>query len=148
MSLYKRKDLKNKFADVQKFTHAKISLELGHNNNVVLLELNGVFNLIKINYVGTIKSLKPGHLKLNINYNNNKKKIIISNPSRISLKNDILFEFKGRIQKLSKTKVFGWGQGNIIAEAVTPSETMEKFKNSQNIVGTSQDVFYSNYGIY
>ena len=141
--LNKKRILKDKFNNVKKITSATMSTETENDNNVykMYLNLDGVFKLLQIDYIGQIAKINSIDNSLRITHNDSYKKIIISNPNKTTLKNDFLLEYTGEITDFKKIKVFGWKQGHIMATKTTPSLTSQNISKNENVVSTSDHVF-------
>ena len=128
--------VKNKLGGIDKVTYAKLYTETGIDN-VIIIELNGIFKLIEIDYTGQLQSFISTHKRLNVQYNHNK--ITITNKNKVSFKNNITLKYNGIIHNFYKCLVYGWGQGHLPATLVIPSMNKSNIGKNENIVSENSE---------
>lgn len=120
---------------IEKISNAIASTEIIDDNKKGLyLEINTIFKMIVINYIGSIKLIDPKYNGFSITKSRNN--IIIINLRKKTFNNNLLFEFTGNISDFKRVKVFGWGQNGVLAEKTMPSETSLLFDNNDNVVSS------------
>ena len=120
---------------IEKISNAIASTEIIDDNKKGLyFEINTIFKMIVINYIGSIKLIDPKYNGFSITKSRNN--IIIINLRKKTFNNNLLFEFTGNISDFKRVKVFGWGQNGVLAEKTMPSETSLLFDNNDNVVSS------------
>ena len=120
---------------IEKISNAIASTEIIDDNKKGLyLEINTIFKMIVINYIGDVKLTSSRYNGFLITKSRNN--IIIINLRKKTFNNNLLFEFTGNISDFKRVKVFGWGQNGVLAEKTMPSETSLLFDNNDNVVSS------------
>ena len=120
---------------IEKISNAIASTEIIDDNKKGLyLEINTIFKMIVINYIGDVKLTSSRYNGFLITKSRNN--IIIINLRKKTFNNNLLFEFTGNISDFKRLKVFGWGQNGVLAEKTMPSETSLLFDNNDNVVSS------------
>ena len=137
-----KKSLKEKYRKVTKVLFADISTETTNDNirSDIQIKFNGVFKIIQIEYEGKVKKVS---VNTNFLYFHNKKsrKIIISNPRKIRVKDSVDCQYIGVINKFKVVKIYNWGWHYIAPSIKTPSHIQERIGLNENIISTSTDKF-------
>ena len=132
----KRKD----FEHIEKIVSPTLSVENGKNGSVFYLDVNAPFKMVSITHRGYVRSiLMPKYDGLNITYSKNS--IIVTNPNKVTLKNNILLVFVGIKTNLENVKVYGWGQPFILADKIIPSISKQSVNRDDNLVDKSDITF-------
>ena len=134
-SQQKKNRIKRRYGNVKSLTSTTVYSEVGKKSNLLKLEIEGSFKMFTISYQGHIdRIIKKRFTKIKIKHNSRSKKILVLNPHKVKLKNNILFSYIGEITLLKKAMVYGWGEIQQPANKVIPSNTVDNINLDQNLV--------------
>tara|TARA_Y100001963_G_scaffold159808_1_gene265400 strand:- start:1323 stop:1760 length:438 start_codon:yes stop_codon:yes gene_type:complete len=126
-----------RFRHRKKISNASLSVDTDKDRSILSLKVNGSFKMAVIIYEGTLaKIIRKRFTKLKVIHNVKKNKIIVINPHRVKLKNNILFAFKGNISKFTKANIYGWGQKQIPIKTTTLHKVRDDINMDQNLISS------------
>ena len=140
----KLRTIKHNLKNVNNFTQAKVFFagdrKIAKTTNFYL-KLDGIFKMAIIDYSGKIVNvLKTQYPGFSIKYADNK--MIIRNTLKLELENDLLFQYIGRIEKVSQARIYTWGQGSIIATIEERALRFNTVDFDDNIVSDDSTTIY------
>ena len=118
------------------FAEVHISSDDEFNSNFYL-NTNGVFKMVVIRFSGKIKKFISLGAE-GMSFKNHATTIIITNLTKSTLKDNLLFSYIGDINKIIYARIYSWGKSSQLAEITQPNYDEIKYDN--NIVSDSDYV--------
>ena len=138
---------KNKLKTNKRFRYRKkisstvLDVALDGKESILSLKVDGSFKMVVIAYKGSLdRIIKRRFTKLRVIHDNRRKKIIIFNPYRVKLKNNILFAYRGNIEKFLKANIYGWGQMQFPVKFNLPNKERDNINMNQNLISSHDTI--------